>query len=87
MRELRISHTANDVRYFFRLDSGRHKGIDFLQDIFQGWLQLGAWPVNSRADSEYNYGILYRFRRLAGSKGTAITEKAMRKAPSVNLYV
>jgi len=50
-----------------------HKGIDFLQDIFQGRLLLGARAVNARTNSEYNHALCISFRRLADSKRNAIT--------------
>jgi hypothetical protein len=72
------------IRNSFCPDSGHHKGIDFLQDIFQGWLLLGARAVNARANSEYNHAIHSGLRRLADSKGNAFTQTAAGKTKGVN---
>ena len=68
-----VHNAFHHVHAFHGPDSGRYKGIDILQDILQGGLLLGARPVNTRTYSEYNYGLFPRIRRLADSKGTALT--------------
>jgi len=63
-----------NVRPLYRVGGDRHKDIDLLQDFCQSRLLLGAWPVNARAYSRYNYGVCLGFWRLADSKGTATTQ-------------
>ena len=69
----RVYSDIRRIRNSFYPDSGHHKGIDLLQDIFQGRLLLGSRAVNARANSEYNHAIHSGLRRLADSKETALT--------------
>lgn len=68
-----VRNTFHHVHAFHGPDSGRYKGIDILQDLLQGGLLLGTRAVNTRTCSEYNCGLFPRLRRLADSKGAAIT--------------
>ncbi len=80
----RVCSDIRHIRNSFCPDSGHNKGIDLLQDFFQGRLLLGARAVNARANSEYNHALCIGLRRLADSKETALTQTAAGKARGVS---